>query len=292
MSESFFELTRSRVIIAVIYTVAVGFLLAEKLWADYCYHIKQVLSWPDWQLVRTLLWTLPLAVLLVWFSFVYGHGQPSALPFSAVLVEVFFIALVLYTAWSVGLLRHRMPFKEFLFHAGIFVIIVGLFSLVICMTVKPMPHFADWMIGCLVLALACFGYYRAVSDCLGLSDSAVPVWHLRDFINFYKDMLIYVVIGAVLLQGALRITLVVEQEGSDMSLVVRAIFFAVYAVGCLVGVGVLAGAGDLMFMAGGEFSSMAPARQELVRFHIYLRDGFLVLFALGNSAWLYLKLFA
>ena len=291
MSESFFELTKPRVITALIYTAIVGFLLAEKLWAEYCYHIKEALSWPDRQLARTLLWTLPLALLLVWFSFVYGRGQPPALPFSAVLVEVFFMAMVLYTAWSVGLLHGRMPFKEFLLHAGIFVIIVGLISLVNCTIAKPMPHYGDWIIGCLVLALACFGYCRAPSDCLGLSHGAIPVWHLREFINFYKDMLVYAVIGGVLLQGVLRITLVVELEGFAMPLVVRAIFFAVYAVGCLVGVGVLAGAGDLMYMAGGEFSSMAPARQELVRFHIYLRDGFLVLFALGNSAWLYLKLF-
>ena len=290
MQDSLFVLTRSRVIVATVYTALVGFLLAEKFWADYCYHVKNALTWPDSGLAWNLLWTLPLALLLLWFSFVYGRGEPPISSLAAILVEIFFTALVLYTAWSVGLL-HKMPFKEFLIDAAIFVAIMGLFSLVFRMTAKSVPHFADWMIGCIVLALACFGYYRAVSDCLGLSQHTPAVWQLKDFINYWKDILLYVIIGAVLLQGVLRITLAIDENGSGIPLVVRAIFFGVYVIGCLVCVAVLAGAGDLMYLNSGEFNAMNPLRQKLVMFHIYLRDTVLLVFAIGNSVWLYFKLF-
>ena len=290
MQESLFVLTRSRIIIATVYTAVVGFLLAEKFWADYCYHVKNTLTWPDSRLALNLLWTLPLALLLLWFSFVYGRGKPPISSLSAILVEIFFTAMVLYTAWSVGLL-HEMPFKEFLRDATIFVAIVGLFSLVFSMTAKSIPYFSDWIIGCIVLALACFGYYRAVSDCLGLPQHTPVVWQLEDFINYWKDILVYVIISAVLLQGVLRITLAIDEKGPDIPLVVRAIFFGVYVIGCLVCIAVLAGAGDLMYLNSGKFKAMTSPLQELVRFHIYLRGTFLLVFAIGNSAWLYFKLF-
>jgi len=288
MEEPLFVLTRPRIVVATIYTAFIGFLLAEKFWEDYCYHVKNALAWPDSHFIYNLL-PLLLALILIWFSFVYGRGK-LPISSSSIPTEAFFTALVLYTGWSVGLF-HNEPLWEFIKSMVIFVAIVGLFGMVFRTTAKSIPNFADWMIGCIVLAIACFGYYRAVSDCLGLPQHSPVIWHLKDFINFWKDILVYVIIGAVLLQGVLRITLVIDEKGTDIPLVVRAIFFGVYAIGCLIVVAVLAGAGDLMYLNSGEFKTMSPSRQELVRFHIYLRDVFILVFAIGNSAWLYFKLF-
>jgi len=180
MEGSLFILTKPRVIIAIVYAGIMGFLLAEKFWLDYCYHIKKGLAWPDARLGLHLLGTLPLAILLIWFSFVYGRGAPVTSSSSTVVVELFFTAMTLYVAWTVGLFR-EMPFFNFLKHAAVFIVLVGLLNLVIGLTAKSVPHFTDWIVACLVLTLACFGYYRAFSDCLGLSHQPVPLWQIKDF---------------------------------------------------------------------------------------------------------------
>jgi hypothetical protein len=290
MKESLFVLTKSRVTIAIIYTAIVGFLLAEKFWADYCYHVTKALMWPDAYLAKNLLWPLLLTLLLLWFSFVYGRGKPPILSFSAILNEMFFTAMILYTAWSVGLLK-KQPFVEFLQAMAIFVAIVGVFRLIFRMTARATPHFAEWMIGCIILALACFGYYRAVSNCLGLPQHTPVAWRLEDFINYWKDIFIYVAIGAFFLQGVLRITLAIDEKGSETPRTQRVILFAVYIIACLLVIGVLGGAGDLIYLGSGEFYAMTPPLQELVRFHIYFRGTFLIVSAFGNGAWLYFKLF-
>jgi len=84
-----------------------------------------------------------------------------------------------------------------------------------------------------------------------------------------------------------------QEKGADnFPLAVRAIFFGVYAVGVLIAIGVLGGAGDLMYLRSPEFHAMDVRQRELVHVHIYLRDAFLLVCAIANSAWLFFRLFA
>lgn len=298
MHDVMFDFSKSRLLIASVYTAVMVFFLAEKLWLDYCYHVVKGIALPDRTVAKHMFQIIPLVGFVIWFSFAYGHGSPNAPPFSAVVNEMFFIGFTLYIGWSVGLFEHT-PLTDFVKHVTVFVLLVGLFHALVLLTAARLPQsqiyaaaYSDWLIGSVVLAMVCVGFNRAVRECLGLI-SRERIWEMKDYINWWKDMLIYIVIGVVLLQGVLRIVLILESEQAGaVTHGAKQVLFAVFALGCLGGILVLGGVGDLGYLNSAEFAGMVRPRQELIRLHIYLRDSLLVVFAIGNGAWLFHRLFA
>lgn len=305
---------RNRVSLA--YTLLMMFLLTERFLADYYYHRVKFFSFPSAHVLELLAGTILLAGIIIFISLRYGRGKTEVPPRENINVEVIFTAVAIYLAYVIGLIGH-MPFYDFMGHLiAYFAILLFLHLLykAIKQRIKSdyVDLFSDFIIGSSLFALACFGFYRAAAPMVKPNDEFPRLAEFNQFWEFWKDIIIYTLLGWILLQGVYRLLLYFEGiNAPKLKINSRIQIFGWYMIIIVIAVVILFGLGDMLHLQhlqkhlsiaktdeGVRITvfqttdyDLAVHRHNAVRVHIYIRDLVLIAFALINSIWVFYRLF-
>nr|MBN2277260.1 hypothetical protein [candidate division Zixibacteria bacterium] len=289
------DTSKSRLVVSIVYAVLIGFLLLEKFLAEYYFHKVDHFSWPTYKMMLPLALILPSAIAIVFFSFIYGVGSISKPPKEEVKVEIVYTLVTLYLAYVVGIFQ-ELPFASFLEHTLVFLFLVLCLHLLYRYTIRRIHDkyaglLSDWVVACFLLALACFGFYRAVHTYVGPSPVLPSLWQLNAFLEYWKDIILYTLLGCALLQGMYRLMLFIEGDTAhNYPRGTRVTIVGCYFTVVVISIVLFFGVGDLLYLGSARYGQFNTYQQEVVRTHIYLRDFTLLFFIVLNSAWVMYRL--
>lgn len=289
------DTTGPRLKVSATYTLLIGFLLFEKFLSEYYFHKVDRFDWPTADVMVPLVLILPSALAIVFFSFIYGVGSISKPTKEEVKIEIVYTLVTLYLAYVVGIFQ-ELPFVSFLEHILIFLLLVLGLHLLYRRTIKSIKDkyaglLSDWAVACFLLSLACFGFYRAVHTYVGPDPGLPSLFQLGTFLDYWKDIIIYTLLGCGLLQGMYRVILFIEGETAyKYSRGIRMIIVGCYFTTVIASIVLFFGVGDLLYLGTAKFTELSLYRQEVVRTHIFIRDFTLLVFIILNSAWVVYRL--
>jgi hypothetical protein len=290
------------------------FLLAERYMADYYYHYAPVPAIPPFDIIQLLAGTVLLATIIIFIGFKYDQGGVDEPSKGEITTEFVYTAVAIYLAYVVGVLG-SMPFFDFIIHVAAYFVLLLLLHLLHRLVIRRLDVLyghvvSNWVLGSALLALACFGFYRAVAPIVRLDVEFPSIVEIDQFYEFWKDVILYVVLGSALLHGGYRGLIFLESERAPgLSLNSRIHVFSWYLAVVVLSVVLLFGFGDMThlntlddYITAGSAHALktgfdttnpyiAQFRHHVVKTHIYVRDMTLLVFALINSAWVFFRLF-